>query len=153
MPLNIRHLSISSPDIDTLGRIDPRFSADGGNQIPTLQISGVPSEAVELAIILTDPDAPLPHGFTHWTIFNLPAKDGMVDAGAVAQAHIGKNGMGVTSYSGPQPPLGHGVHHYYFWVYALDSRVEGTPNREEFLATYAASIVEQNRFVATFQNG
>jgi hypothetical protein len=153
MALNIRDLSISSPEVESLGMIDPRFSADGGNLIPSLTITGVPSEAVELAVILTDPDAPLPHGFTHWTVFNLPAKNGIVDSGVLAQATVGRNGMGETSYSGPQPPPGHGVHHYYFWVYALDSRVEGTPNREEFLATYAENIVEQNRFVATFRNG
>lgn len=153
MALNIRELSISSPNIQALATIDSRFSADGGNLIPTLRVVGVPSEAVELAIILTDPDAPLPHGFTHWAVFNLPATDGLIDGEALAHATIGRNGMGETSYSGPQPPPGHGVHHYFFWVYALDTRVEGTPNREEFLDTYSGNIVEQNRFVATFQNG
>jgi len=152
MALNIRDLAISSPDILAEGKIDPRFSAEGGNNIPQLLISGVPSDAVELAIVVTDPDAPLPHGFTHWTVFNLPAKDGIVDAGVLAHATTGKNGMGELAYSGPQPPPGHGLHHYYFWVYALDTVVAGTPNREEFLAAYGANIVEQNRFVATFEN-
>lgn len=152
MALNIRDLAISSPDIPSGGTIDSRFSADGGNEVPTLQVSGVPSDAVELAIILNDPDAPLPHGFTHWTVFNLPAKDGLIDADAVAAATVGKNGIGETAYSGPQPPAGHGIHHYYFWVYALNARVQGTPNREEFFEQYASNIVEQNRFVATFAN-
>lgn len=152
MALNIRDLAISSPDITAGGAIDPRFSADGGNEIPRLKVSGVPSDAVELALIVNDPDAPLPHGFTHWTVFNLPARDGLIDAEVLSAATIGKNGIGETAYSGPQPPPGHGIHHYYFWVYALDTKVEGTPNREEFFERYAANIVEQNRFVATFQN-
>ena len=152
MALNIRDLAIFSPDITSGGAIDPRFSADGGNEIPHLEVSGVPSDAVELALIVNDPDAPLPHGFTHWTVFNLPAQDGLIDAEVLSAATIGKNGIGETAYSGPQPPPGHGVHHYYFWVYALDTKVEGTPNREEFFERYGANIVEQNRFVATFQN-
>ena len=152
MALNIRDLAISSPDVVAGGSIDSRFSAEGGNAVPRLQISGVPAEAVELALILNDPDAPLPHGFTHWTVYNLPARDGMIDDTVLQQATTGKNGMGETSYSGPQPPSGHGVHHYYFWVYALDVAVAGTPNREEFLELYAGNIVEQNRFVATFEN-
>jgi hypothetical protein len=152
MPLNIRDLAISSPDVEALGPIDPKFSADGGNQVPQLVISGVPEEAVELALILTDPDAPLPHGFTHWTVFNLPAQDGLVNAEVLSKATTGLNGMGEASYSGPQPPPGHGLHHYYFWVYALDTVVLGTPNREQFLTDYAENIVEQNRLVATFVN-
>jgi Raf kinase inhibitor-like YbhB/YbcL family protein len=152
MALNIRDLTISSPDIATGGSIDPRFSAEGGNDIPRLEVSGVPSEAVELAVIVNDPDAPLPHGFTHWTVYNLPARNGLLDAGTVNDATTGKNGMGETAYSGPQPPPGHGIHHYYFWVYAMDIKVEGTPNREEFFERYASNIVEQNRFVATFEN-
>jgi len=55
-------------------------------------------------------------------------------------------------YYGPQPPAGHGEHHYYFWVYALDTKVEGTPNREEFLQKYAGNIIEQNRIVGIYQN-
>ena len=47
---------------------------------------------------------------------------------------------------------GHGEHHYYFWVYALDTTVEGTPTREEFLQKYAGNIIEQNRIVGIYEN-
>ncbi|MFX0543136.1 hypothetical protein ACEWPM_015570 [Roseovarius sp. S4756] len=55
-------------------------------------------------------------------------------------------------YYGPQPPEGHGKHHYYFWVYALNTTVEGTPTREEFLDKYADNIIEQNRIVGLYEN-
>jgi hypothetical protein len=64
----------------------------------------------------------------------------------------GPNGAGTLGYVGPQPPAGHGPHHYYFWVYALDTKVDGTPTREEFLSTYGPHIVEQNRLVGSFEN-
>lgn len=150
MGLNIQDLAISSPDIERLGAIDPRFAADTGNEAPRLVISGVPAEAVELAVILHDPDAPLPNGFTHWVVYGIdPATTEL--GGEVEAGRVGPNGIGASSYSGPQPPPGHGQHHYYFWVYALNRKVDGAPSREEFLASYADAIVEQNRLVGTYQ--
>lgn len=146
MGLNIQDLAIESPDIPALGEIPAEFAADTGNRVPRIAITGVPEGAVELAVIMHDPDAPLPNGFTHWVVYGIdPA------AADVAAGRPGPNGIGAAAYSGPQPPHGHGVHHYYFWVYALSRRVEGEPNREEFLERYADAIVEQNRFVGTFQ--
>ncbi len=65
---------------------------------------------------------------------------------------VAPNGAGYAFYYGPQPPAGHGPHHYYFWVYALDTKVEGMPSREEFLQKYAGNIIEQNRIVGIYQN-
>jgi Raf kinase inhibitor-like YbhB/YbcL family protein len=149
MPLNIADLKISSPDFADLGAIDEIFSADGKNQAPRLHVSGVSDGAVELAIIVHDPDAPLAHGFTHWILYGLPAKDGIVTREAEG-VREGPNGVGSHQYAGPQPPVGHGTHHYYFWVYALDAAVRGRPTREEFLAGYADHILEQNRLVGTY---
>lgn len=148
MPLNIQDLQISSPHIEPKTTISGEFVADGQNEIPTLVISGVPEGAAELAVIIHDPDAPLPHGFTHLTLYGLPPVDQTVDPGA---ARVGPHGGGEPAYTGPEPPHGHGQHHYYFWVYALDTAVEGTPTREEFLARYGANIIEQNRFVAHYE--
>ena len=146
MGLNIQDLAVSSADIAAGAAIDDRFAAETGNQVPSLTISGVPAEAVELAVILHDPDAPLPNGFTHWVVYGIDPATADVAAG-----RLGPNGIGEAAYTGPQPPHGHGTHHYYFWVYALSRKVEGEPSREEFLASYADTIVEQNRLVGTYQ--
>jgi Raf kinase inhibitor-like YbhB/YbcL family protein len=147
MAVNIGKLAISSPDIASLQRIGDEFSAAGGNKLPRLEVAGLPPGTVELSIILHDPDAPMPHGFTHWVAHRIPAFEGPV---AARVAPTGPNTMGENSYVGPFPPPGHGTHHYYFWVYALDAHVAGNPSREEFLETYASNIIEQARFVATF---
>jgi hypothetical protein len=34
----------------------------------------------------------------------------------------GVNDFGAARYDGPQPPPGHGVHHYHFRLTALDTR-------------------------------
>ncbi|GAA3895433.1 hypothetical protein GCM10022381_41190 [Leifsonia kafniensis] len=117
--------------------------------MPALDISGAPEGTVEFALILNDPDAPLPHGFTHWVVYGIPADATSLDLEAPG-VRMGPNGLGEAGWSGPQPPFGHGQHHYYFSLYALGAAVEGTPAREEFLATYADSIIEQARYVGHF---
>lgn len=115
---------------------------------PTLDVAGVPAEAIELAMICHDPDAPIPRGFTHWTVYAIPPGTDVI--GRDGPGRDGPNSLGESGYTGPNPPSGHGVHHYYFWVYALDRQVSGTPTREEFLEQYGESIVEQNRVVGTY---
>jgi Raf kinase inhibitor-like YbhB/YbcL family protein len=151
MPLNIKDLKITSPDFEMLGRMGDKFAADKGNVTPRLKISGVPKAAVELAMICHDPDAPLAYGFTHWTVYGIPpSANDLTDA--VAKYRVGPNGIGQNAYFGPQPPAGHGPHHYYFWVYALDTKVEGAPSREQFLERYKDNIIEQNRIVGVYEN-
>lgn len=151
MPLNIADLRIGSPDFEPRTRLADEFTADGGNVTPRLEITGVPAEAVELALIVHDPDAPLPLGFTHWLVYGLPANDGTVGVHG-ENVRVGANSAGKAEYMGPRPPAGHGEHHYFFTVYALDHHVEGTPSREEFLEGYAHAILEQNRVVGLFSN-
>lgn len=147
MALSIADLAISSDDFAPGERIPERLSADGGNETPRLTVSGVPEGAVELALIVHDPDAPLANGFTHWVVYGLPAVDGPIDESAGRAA---PNGTGQPGWFGPQPPAGHGEHHYYAWVYALSAPVEGTPTREEFLASAQPTILEQARLVGSF---
>jgi Raf kinase inhibitor-like YbhB/YbcL family protein len=151
MPLNIKDLKIESLDFEPLGRMKDEHAGNKGNVIPRFKISGSPDDAVELAVICHDPDAPLPRGFTHWTLFGVPPSTTDLNE-AQTKFRPGPNGAGKLGYYGPQPPPGHGPHHYYFWVYALNSRVDGTPTREEFLERYKDNILEQNRVVGLYQN-
>ena len=152
MGLNIRDLAITSPAFDTEGRMADRFANDKGNDQPEIRISGVPDGTVELALICHDPDAPLPHGFTHWLLYGIPPDTAVIAENGAEAYRAGRNDFGQVGYGGPQPPPGHGLHHYYFWVYALDTEVSGTPSREEFLSRYADHILEQNRLVGLYQN-
>jgi len=150
--LNIQDLAVSSPEFAPLGRLEDRHANNKGNEQPALHISGVPSETVELAVICHDPDAPLPDGFTHWVLYGLPPGTAELPPNADDRFRPGPNDFGNTGYGGPQPPPGHGPHHYYFWVYALSRPVEGTPSRREFLDDYRDAILEQNRVVGVYEN-
>ncbi|MFV0632792.1 YbhB/YbcL family Raf kinase inhibitor-like protein [Demequina sp.] len=143
----VANLRLTSPDVRDGERIGDVYAGQHAASEPELVVDGVPDGAVELAIVCHDPDAPMPHGFTHWTWYGLDASDGPVPASA---GRPGPNDDGGMGYVGPFPPPGHGTHRYYFWVYALSRAVEGEPSRGEFLDRYADAVVEQARLVGTF---
>jgi Raf kinase inhibitor-like YbhB/YbcL family protein len=152
MGLTLRDLAISSPAFEPGGRMADRFANDKGNDQPELHIRGVPEGTRELAIICHDPDAPLPFGFTHWLLYGIPPDTAVISDNGAGPFRSGDNDFGQPGYGGPQPPPGHGLHHYYFWVYALDTEVEGTPSRNAFLERYGGNILEQNRLVGVYEN-
>ncbi len=139
-------LALSSPDIADGARIADEFAGQTGARTPRMTVAGVPPRAVELALVCHDPDAPRPHGFTHWTLYGLAPVDGELSAG-----RPGPNDDGGIGYVGPFPPHGHGVHRYYFWVYALGRGVAGTPSRHDFLDDYADAVIAQARLVGAYE--
>ncbi|MET4636836.1 YbhB/YbcL family Raf kinase inhibitor-like protein [Mycetocola sp. 2940] len=140
-------LSIHSTDFPDGERIPVRCTGDGENDLPSLTIDGVPQSAVELALICHDPDAPGRGGFTHWTAYGLAPGTAQV---AVADYREGPNDAGEPGWYGPKPPAGHGTHHYTFTVYALSRAVDGSPNRAEFLRSYANAVLEQASLIGTY---
>jgi Raf kinase inhibitor-like YbhB/YbcL family protein len=150
--LHIADLTITSPAFEHLSHLDRRYTQYGENVQPALAISGAPPGTQELAIVCHDPDAPRPFGFTHWTLYGLPADTTEIaeDAGDSA-FRPGPTDKDAPGYVGPRPPAGHGPHQYYFWVYALDRPVGGSPTRREFLDSYGEAIIEQNRVVGVYE--
>jgi hypothetical protein len=51
------------------------------------------------------------------------------------------------------PPLGHGVHHYYFWILALDKEPGLEPNLSlwELLQKVEPNLIGMNRLVGTYE--
>jgi Raf kinase inhibitor-like YbhB/YbcL family protein len=151
-PLFIADLQVTSPELVVEGRFPDHFTAYFDNTTPRVVVSGVPVEAVELALVCHDPDAPRPRGFTHWAVYGIPPEDPIeIGPDTIGRFRVGPNGRGVAEWMGPRPPAGHGLHRYYFWAYALARPVEGAPSREDFLAQYADDIIEQNRLVVTYE--
>lgn len=153
MGLNIKDLKITSDAISQGGRIPDRHVYEHDNVSPALSWSGVPEGTRQLAVICHDPDAPLPRGFTHWVVYGIPADADGIPEGGGGQFTEGKSDFGEQGYGGPMPPEGHGTHHYYFWVYALDTEVDAGPGltRDELLDRIGDHIIEQNRLVGTYE--
>ena len=110
-------MKITSSAFQEGGNIPSKFTCDGGNASPPLQITGVPSEAKTLVLIADDPDAP--GGlFTHWLVWNIPPQTNSIAEGSAPKGVHGTNDFGKSGYGAPCPPSG--THRYYFRVFALD---------------------------------
>jgi Raf kinase inhibitor-like YbhB/YbcL family protein len=101
------------------------LGAGGGDVSPHLRWSGAPAATQSYAVTVFDPDAPTVSGFWHWAVFNLPASaDGLASnasaAGLPEDAIQLRNDGGTVGYVGAAPPPGHGTHHYWITVHALD---------------------------------
>ena len=110
-------MKVTSSAFQEGGNIPSKFTCDGGNASPPLQMAGVPSEAKTLVLIADDPDAP--GGlFTHWLVWNIPPQTNSVAEGSAPKGVQGTNDFGKSGYGAPCPPSG--THRYYFRVFALD---------------------------------
>lgn len=96
-----------------------KYSAFGEGINPPLSFENVPAKSKSLALIASDPDAPI-GTFDHWLVFNLPPSDkGIGENSQPAHALAGKNTIGSLVYLPPRPPAGK-AHRYAFTLYALD---------------------------------
>jgi Raf kinase inhibitor-like YbhB/YbcL family protein len=151
--LNVADLKLSSPAFDGHSRIPDKHTSNGEDVAPPLQWSGVPEGTNAFAVVVHDPDAPLVDGFTHWVAYKIPGDATGLPEGGGDATH-GTNSMGNTGYMGPAPPAGHGTHHYYFWVYALDDDLDLEPglDRRALLEQIEDHVIEQARLVGTYAN-
>ena len=75
-------IEVKSPAFSEGDEVPTQFTCDGENISPPLRWSGVPEEAAELRVSLTDPDAPR-GPFTHWLVTGVgPARHRAGDPGA-----------------------------------------------------------------------
>src|SRR5581483_2349672 len=118
-------LMLSIPTLPQNRRIPERFSRDGENISPPLEWRGAPEGTRGYALIVEDPDAPK-GTFRHWAAYNIPAgaqglPEGAGSDAADATLRMALNDFGNRRYDGPQPPPGHGRHHYHFRLFVLDT--------------------------------
>ena len=114
-------IQLRSPSFGDHQPIPTRHTKDHDNLSPPLEWSGVPQEAVELAVLCEDPDA-TSGTFTHWILAGLqPTATGLAEGEHPAAAVEGTNDFGEEGYSGPRPPVGDGPHRYFFWLFAASA--------------------------------
>ena len=137
------------------GRIPVRHTGEGEDLSPPLSWDKAPDGTRSLAVICHDPDAPLvspgTYGFVHWVLYNLPVSLSGLEEGAT-EGTPGRNDFKKPDYGGPMPPKGHGTHHYFFWVLALDKDLDLEPGLSlwEFLEKAEPHVIGMNRLVGTY---
>jgi Raf kinase inhibitor-like YbhB/YbcL family protein len=107
-------MTVTAPWQDNT-RIDVRYTCKGANVSPAISWTGVPSQATELALAMTDLDA---DGFVHWLVAGIdPASTGIAEGKVPANAVQAINGFNKAAWGGPCPPSGQ--HRYLLTLYAL----------------------------------
>ncbi|MGA7613876.1 MAG: YbhB/YbcL family Raf kinase inhibitor-like protein [Thermoanaerobaculia bacterium] len=147
-------MEIRSSAFRDRGDIPPRYTCDGENTSPPIQITSIPREAHSLALIVDDPDAPS-GTFVHWLVWNIPVTAATFAEGAGRSkldngATQGTNGTGSTGWTGPCPPAGR--HRYRFTAYALDTEVDlaAGASREELETRMDGHIFERATLAGTY---
>lgn len=122
------------------GTIDERYTCDGRDVSPTIGWVGLPENTVEVAIVVTDPDA---DEFVHWMVAGIDPSLDEIEEGTVPDtAIVAANDAGLTTWVGPCPPSGE-THTYRFEVHALSQQVElptGVPAAEMLRAIDFSTI-------------
>jgi hypothetical protein len=102
-------------------KIPSKYTCDGENINPPLDITDIPQGTVSLVFIMDDPDVPkfvrADGMYDHWIIFNLPPDLKTIPENATLSGTLGKNTSGQDAYTGPCPP--DREHRYFFKLYAL----------------------------------
>lgn len=131
-------------------KIPSKYTCDGADVSPPLQINGVSEGAASIAIIVDDPDAPI-GVFNHWIIWNIPASETVIipenlpkksEIDEPIRALQGKNDFGKIGYNGPCPPSGE--HRYFFKVYVLDTELnlKSGITKEELLKNIEGHVIQ-----------
>src|SRR5262245_8827482 len=159
----MRPMRLTSQAFEDGEPIPRQFTQDGDDRSPALAWSEVPEDTRELALIMDDPDAPGDEPFVHWVIYSIPAAthelpEGLAKENDLAQPVRVKQGFNSfpkakgTGYRGPAPPKGHGMHHYRFRLYALDSALDLASGLRKgaVLNAMKGHVLEESELVGTY---
>jgi Raf kinase inhibitor-like YbhB/YbcL family protein len=155
-------LRLASPAFANGARLPERFTADGAGISPPLFWTGVPEGTERLALIVEDPDAPAPQPLVHALVWDLPPqgdlKEGAIRAdgsGGVDGSDVGRNSFFSEGWLPPDPPTGHGLHHYAFQLFALGPGpdVADTPGRGAIVKAMAGRVLAAGLLTGTYSRG
>jgi Raf kinase inhibitor-like YbhB/YbcL family protein len=144
---------VASPAFEDGEALDPSFTADEEDaDAPPLEWTAPPADALELALIVEDPDAPTPEPFCHWLVWGLRAQQGKLLEGETPP-RVGKNSFRNSEWLLPDPPAGQGPHGYVFQLFALDSGVALLPGagREDLVEAMKGHVVAAAVITATYE--
>lgn len=137
-------------DFEHEGMIPEKYTCDGANIAPILEISEVPENTKSFALIVDDPDAPVGL-WVHWVLYNLPSGTRTIDENNLPNGTTaGMTNFGFTKWGGPCPP--DGMHRYYFKLYALDKELNlpSGLNKKQLEEAIKDSIIEKTELMGRY---
>lgn len=161
-------IELKSPAFANGARLPERFTADGTGISPPLFWNAVPAGTQALALLVEDPDAPAPVPLVHAVIWGLPADTDQLGEGAIvpdrkrdddARGDVGRNSYLREGWLPPDPPTGHGPHHYAFQLFALGAPVDPklepgrNPSRGAMVKAMAGRVLAAGLLTGTYSRG
>ncbi len=157
-------MQLRSPAISANSPIPREHTGEGNDLSPPLSWDHVPEDTEEFSLICEDPDAPTYEPWVHWVLYKIPEETRELPAGIPAIEGIasptgalqGKNSWQsgqVIGYRGPLPPKGHGVHHYHFRLYALNTRLpdQSGLKKSQLIKLMKGHILETAELIGTYE--
>lgn len=148
-------IKLTSPAFEHESVIPTKYTCDGEEINPKLNIEGTPQEAQSLTLIMDDPDVPLnireDGMFDHWVRFNIPADTTKIEGDEEPEGLSGVNTAGKLGYFPPCPP--DTEHRYIFKLYALDTELEleEGATKEEVEKAMEGHILDKTELIGTYE--
>lgn len=154
--------SVTAPAWENGETIPTRYTCEGENVSPALNLSSPPDGTGSFALVMDDPDAPNPP-FVHWLLWDVPADAREIPEAIQASEAVdaldgavqGANGTGELGYVGPCPPEGDPQHTYLFSLFALEEPLGLDPGAgyDEVLAALFPRALARARYVGQYERG
>lgn len=148
-------MHLTSPAFEDGGPIPMMFTADGDGQSPPLDWNGSPVGTRCTVLIAEDIDAPASEPLVHALAWDLAA-NGSLDNGELSSRHseveTGRTSLFHEGWLAPDPPPGHGTHHYVFQIFALNEplALTGTPGRHAVLKAMEGRVIAKGRLTGVY---
>jgi Raf kinase inhibitor-like YbhB/YbcL family protein len=148
----IARLSLTSDAFQDGQPIPRRYTCDGADQTPALDWGEPPPGTRSFALVIDDPDAPS-GTFRHWGMYDIPASARSI-GGESKTGSEATNDFDKPGYGGPCPPIGHGIHHYHFKLFALSVDKLGLPANPKVLDVENAAkkhAIAKGELIGTYE--
>lgn len=141
-------MKLTSSAFEHEGSIPSKYTCDGSDANPPLEISDVPGKAKSLVLIVEDPDVPTSVRadgmWAHWLVWDLDPSVEKIEENTEPGGVVGENTGGGKGYMGPCPP--DREHRYFFRLYALDVaelQVSESANKDDLLQAMQGHILDE----------
>lgn len=148
--VEIGELTVRSPAFENNGDIPSKYTCQGEDVNPPLEIASIPERTVSLVLLVEDVDAP--RGiFVHWVVWNIDPVN-KIEENSIPGIE-GTNDFGRYSYGGPCPPSG--THRYIFTVYALDTilGLDSNATKQDVERAMEGHILAQGDLIGIYSEG
>ncbi len=136
------------------GDIIPRkFTCDGDNVNPLLEIKNASAGTKSFALIVDDPDATRGRTWDHWVMWNIdPKTQYIMEDNLPSGAVQGLNSSNKNKYAGPCPPQGAKPHRYMFKLYALDTLLDipASSTKAQLESAIAGHVIGQTTLMGLY---